>query len=637
MWRSIGALLALLLALRASSAAAEDEQKLDVRIRFDQPNANVEYVGWQGLRGPDWREPGDSSELRLALAAGEYHLVVTLYDTRDPKKHCKLAVALNGRPVGTFERGQHEGWFAWHIILPKDAFAPGGKQSLRFVRTGEPIAVQEVRLCNYWPPAELPPPLPRFHRTGWNVHASHFMHPPAFTANELKEAVSYAFTIRWSGPDQKPATRGMRSEKPSFDLTGIWRELPAATRYNVAIEAVDAQGKVVDRLSFGFLKVADFDPRGNYPKAKHDYAESGRRDAEYLLRRLEAWKRGPSGDLGAFPALFGSAYIRLLTTYAQLAPESAMAKDAVVVAGNIGQHMLRTSTPRDWAYPSMPRSHAGEVLQVCRTGMVGLAYLDLLAATGDKAFLNAASAIADSLKATQRPEGRWPFRVNARTGAIVEDYTSDQAEAILLLDALLAGHGRSDLAETRNKAVRWMLENPVKSRHWQQQWDDVGLLPPYRNLEFYDAALFALYLLRHATPENGYRAIALDLCRYIEDQFVLWENSAFPAALVPTVLEQYVCYQPIDWHVAHYIRVCQAVHEATGEAMWLQKAQVMADNLTVVQHPDGYYPTWMRRAKATAPTAPPAVDYSDLWLNCTSYTGEILLKLAAHLSKPLKQ
>ena len=81
MWRNTGAALVLLLCLRSGTQAGQDEGKFDARIRFDPPNANVEYVGWQGLRGPDWREPGNGSELRLALAAGEYHLIVTLYGT----------------------------------------------------------------------------------------------------------------------------------------------------------------------------------------------------------------------------------------------------------------------------------------------------------------------------------------------------------------------------------------------------------------------------------------------------------------------------------------------------------------------------------------------------------------------------
>ena len=52
---------------------------------------------------------------------------------------------------------------------------------------------------------------------------------------------------------------------------------------------------------------------------------------------------------------------------------------------------------------------------------------------------------------------------------------------------------------------------PVKTKHWQQQWDDVAIQPPNRNLEFYDTVFFGLYLLRHGTAENGYRAIVEDL------------------------------------------------------------------------------------------------------------------------------
>jgi hypothetical protein len=342
---------------------------------------------------------------------------------------------------------------------------------------------------------------------------------------------------------------------------------------------------------------------------------------------LAGWKTAGPGQVPSpeFPALFYSAYIRLLVTYAGLAPESPAARDAIALARKIGLELVRTSTPADWAYPNMPLSHKpGRYLQVSRTAMAGMAYLDLAAATGDAAFLGAAMKIADALKAAQLPDGRWYFRVDPRTGAVAEDYTSDQAEAILFLDDLVVRHGRTDLAAARDKAVGWMLANPVKTRLWQQQWDDVPLKEPYANLEFYDTVFFGLFLLRHATAENGYQQVAVELYRYIEDQFVLWENSYNAGFIAPSVKEQYVCYVPIDWHAAHFIRFSMALHQATGQAVYLEKARAMADTLTAVQHPEGYYPTWMRRKGA-------GVDYGDIWPNCTSYTAEMLIKLGRYV------
>ena len=282
----------------------------------------------------------------------------------------------------------------------------------------------------------------------------------------------------------------------------------------------------------------------------------------------------------------------------------------------------------------MPLSHKpGQYLQVSHAAMAGLAYLDLHAATGDREFLDAALKIAQTLKSTQLPDGRWYFRVDAMTGKMVEDYTSDQAEAICFLDALARNHGRRELIPIVERATQWMLSNPVKTNHWQQQWDDVGLQPPYRNLEFYDAAFFAMHLLRYATPQNGYRQVAEDLFRYIEDQFVLWENSYNPQFIAPGVQEQYLCYITIDWHAAHFIRLCMAMHQATGDAIYLKKAAAMADTLTVIQHADGYFPTWMRQTPAKEPETLGTIDYSGLWPNCMSYTAEVLIKLDLYLAQ----
>ena len=461
-------------------------------------------------------------------------------------------------------------------------------------------------------------------RTGWNVRARRFMYPPTFSAAPAAGAKSYAVGVQAKPGDLRQEAK---SDTADISLAGIWDALPAARGYTACIEALDAGGKPLARTAnFDFFKVAPF--AGRPGEAKGGYVESGRRCARYVIaKRLADWKTAEPGKvpLPDFPALFYSAYIRVLVTYAGLAPGSPEAQDALALARKVGLDLVKTSTPADWAYPAMPLSHRpGNYLQVSRTAMAGMAYIDLAAATGDKTFLDAAMRIADALKATQLPDGRWYFRVDPRTGKAAEDYTSDQAEAIVFLDALADQHGRIDLTATRDKAVQWMLANPVKTRHWQQQWDDVPIKAPYENLEFYDTVFFGLFLLKHATPQNGYKETAAELYRYIEDQFVLWENSYNPEFIAPSVKEQYLCYIPIDWHAAHFIRFSMAMHQATGQAVYLEKARAMADSLTAVQHPDGYYPTWMRRKGA-------GIDYGDIWPNCTSYTGEMLMRLGRYI------
>lgn len=603
-----------------TSVGTAREKDVNVSVRITDPGAGVERVGWKEGKA-DWRDAGEGSELRLSFAPGNHHLTVTLYDSRDPQhKDDTLSVTLNGSELGTFTRGQTTGWSTWRTHIPKEACAASGKQVLRFVRAGNLIAVREVQISSSLPPQD--PDLAkaevsgRLWRAGWNSHVKQrFMHPPQFSFTAVENASLYRCSVIWKGSE---STASVKSDTPTVDLGGIWHKLPHAGRFEVLTEALDAEGALLGHTRFAITRIAPF--QGPYRPKKLGYRESGVKAAKWVL------KESKDDKAGKFPALFQSAYIRILTTFAKLHPDDEHAAEALDVAKKHGHSLIQGSTPPDWAYANMPMSHDRSLLQICRAGMVGMAYLDLFAVTGDKVFRDAAMRIADTLKQKQLQDGRWYFRVEPKSGKVQSDYTSDQAEAILLLDELIRNHAREDLAEAKERAVTWMLENPCKTYHWQQQWDDVGTNLPYRALEWFDTGLFIEYLLRYATPENEYERIAESLLRYIDDQFVEWE----PAGdyVTPGVREQYVCYHVIDWHCAHYIRVCMAFYAHTSNKTYLEKAKAMADTLTAIQHPEGYYPTWMSHSPTAEDlTSLRNIDYSRNWANCTSYTGEMLMKL----------
>jgi hypothetical protein len=463
----------------------------------------------------------------------------------------------------------------------------------------------------------------KLQRTGWNSRVKQrYMHPPILHFTPAVGAASYRCRL-W---EQSAANDSYQAECETrdVDLSAIWERLPSTGKFQVIAEALDASRNVIGETSFQFSKVARF--KGPYRDGRGSYLESGSKAALWLL--------SDQSDVKAvqFPALFRSAYIRILTTYARINPEGEKAQAAIGLARKYGESLINESTPSGWVYGDMPVSHHPGCLQVGRTGMAGMAYLDLYAATRDESFLKAAMRIGDALKKTQLDDGRWYFRVDPQTGKMLEDYTSDQVEGILLLDELIRDHDRKDLVGTRDKAVGWMLANPCKTFHWQQQWDDVKTLAPYENLEWYDAGLFIEYLLRYATPENGYREIARGLLYYIDDQFIEWEPSA--EYITPGAREQYVCYHVIDWHTAHYIRVCMCLHRHTKDETYLRKACAMANTLTAIQHPDGFYPTWMKHKPAEHnPWRLRDIHYGDTWANCSSYTGEMLMKLGEYLRK----
>jgi len=475
------------------------------------------------------------------------------------------------------------------------------------------------------------------HRIGWNTRVhQQFIHPPVFTYEPVEGASRYFCSIGWEN-----GSATLESSTPEVDLARVWEKLPRTGRFVVTARALDAQGKVLTESQSPAHRKPDF--KGPYRPATRGYSEAGRKTAEWLIREKLSEERDDAAgiqNIRKFPALYYASFIRLLTTAFREQPKGEGNKAALERAIEYGQALLDSRTPAAWAYAQVPQTHRARgniahfgadfrVVQVSRIAMAGLALLDLYEATNDQKWLDAAVAIAQALKQNQRPEGRWPWRVNPETGTPVDDYTSDQAQAILLLDELSAKQGRKEFLEARDKAVAWMLANPCKTFRWEGQWDDAIVVPPYANLEWYDAALFAEYLLRHATPQNGYAGIARKLAAYIEDQFVEWEPTG--NAITPGVREQYACYAVIDWHCAHYIRLCLAFHNATTDERWLKKARAIADTLTAVQRPDGCYPTWMsHRPVPGNPTALNNINYRMVFSNCSSYVGEMLLRLGAY-------
>ena len=280
------------------------------------------------------------------------------------------------------------------------------------------------------------------------------------------------------------------------------------------------------------------------------------------------------------------------------------------------------------------------MLQPDRGGIAGTSLLKLYAVTKEAKFLNAAVKIADAFKSTQLPDGRWVYRVNAKTGIVTDDYTSDQTEQILFLDRLVNEHGRQDFAACRDKAVQWMLENPAKTMLWPNSYEDTGTLKgPYANQQHWDTEYFIRYLMRHATPVNGYRELAEKLCQYVEDQFVIWETSGLPMWMGPGAKEKY-SFPKVDV-CGPLLRMYQDMHQGTGNPLYLEKAKLIANALTRYQLPNGFYPTFpvygpgpdgtfAASSQANADSGQRVV-WHGIWPNNVAYTGQWLLEFAHYL------
>lgn len=480
-----------------------------------------------------------------------------------------------------------------------------------------------------------------FERTGWTARTKQlFEHPPVFEFTTVPGAVSYHFTI--TGPDGRAETR--ETVLPRVDLNTLWPDLPPTGEFTLEAQARSKElDKALAVLSLTFTKKEPFQGK-SLPK-KTDYRDAGFKCVQFMMdtlagrrEELRSFAVKPGGVHG-WPGLFYSAQIRLLATGATFG-SAEIRQEAITHIATFTDWLIQRNSPEDWAWPNCPPTQSihGEntVIQPARLGLLGEAYLDAYAVNHDPRVLDAAMKMADTLKARQKPVGRWPFRVNAQTGETVIDYTSDQVEVVTFLERLIADHGRADLQPTVDRAVTWTLANPARTYRWEGQYDDMAGFDPYQGLEWYDTGFFILYLLRHADELNGYQGLAEDLLRYIEDQFIVWGFS--PEYITPGALEQYNCYQFVDYSIAHYIRICMGFHRATGNNVYLRKAKVMANTLTQLQHPDGWFacqhPT--HAGDASKPGQLGTIQWRPKWglnylPNCSAYAAEMLIRFDAYL------
>ena len=175
-------------------------------------------------------------------------------------------------------------------------------------------------------------------------------------------------------------------------------------------------------------------------------------------------------------------------------------------------------------------------------------------------------------------------------------------------------------AQTRDRAFAYVLDGPVKTWNWDGQFEDMDPMPPYKNLQKGCAADTALRLFAQGRVAEG-----CELVDWCEDQFVVWSdpihNMDWRNWKTPTALEQYDYYTPIDASMGDMIGAFAAAYKATGNALYLEKAKALADNITRNQRPDGTIPTYFDSRKG-----------SD-WVNCMVYVADRLEALADVMGK----
>ena len=462
----------------------------------------------------------------------------------------------------------------------------------------------------------------------WNVYMKAFMYPPAFDFKRIGGAKSYRFDV----VDDRHVTRSFDAERPTASLKPVWLETPAGM-VTVYCEALDAEGRslgVAGRRTF--WKRAPFDPRpGAYPQAARPYAEAIAKGYEFVLTMrasqylLEHGETDPTYDNNSYPTKMCSAIVRAMSHYAKINPAR---KEAALKLGRAAcEYMIRRSAAPNAPCAYFPPTYEDETRpelciqaakkQLGKTMMIypaegGEAFLDFAAATGEQRYLEQARRIADTYLRLQGPEGTWALMVSLKDG---KDASKTRLVPTTVAEFLLhVGQvtGEKRYTDAADRAFAWMEQRgPVKDFCWEGQFEDAKPdRPKYYNLSKHMSSDYALFLLKRFPGDKAKVALARELLRFGEDQFVYWKlpQSGNGAKMVtypvlaghhheefsfdhwydlPAVGEQTGWNIPIDASAAKMIRLYLALYAAEKNPIDLLKARTLGDSITRAQLGNG--------------------------------------------------
>ena len=474
----------------------------------------------------------------------------------------------------------------------------------------------------------------------WNIYSRQFTYVPAFDFPINDKAVSYHFECKDLAGNKNYSCNLTHPWDP---ITPLWMQLPAAA-IEMTVQAVDADGTAIQEIGKRiYCRRASF--HGPYHERNKSYTECGLQELRFLYHLPCVQELGKTGvadpkfyDYFCYPSKMLAAIVCGLCDYAKRSP--ADRDSALQIARRAADYLIKTSVPAGNKLEYLPLTYAGDNafakgrndnIMMSYSFDVALAYLDLYDAVNDEKYLKTACRIVETFCRLQLPEGSWYYIYDFKKEEPVSKNICIPDSYLNLIDRLEL-HGEKAGCVSRNRALSWILNNPVKTFNWEGQFEDVLPTPPYRNLSKGQACGVACYLLDHRKQDPSYLNVANEIARYAEDQFVLWapcalpkamvkqfEANVLPGSLLPCAQEQYGWMKPINASASDLIVVWLKLYEATGDRLYLAKAVSMGNCMTLTQRDNGQLPTyWMNEGKGN----------DDNWLNCEVFAAITILKLA---------
>jgi dienelactone hydrolase len=240
------------------------------------------------------------------------------------------------------------------------------------------------------------------------------------------------------------------------------------------------------------------------------------------------------------PAFLNAAFVDSVVAWY---PYSGDRRAIATVRQMLDYQLAHGTTPARWSWGGVPfaTSCAGDRnygrclaglprrfyggTEPDKVGLLGHGYLLFYELTGKqrylRAALNAADALARHVRAGDAAHSPWPFRVDARTGRVLDraEFGGAVVGPLQLLDDLIElGLGNTAAyRRAQTLAWNWLEEQQLETNRWSGFYEDVPYNPASRNQAA--PTLTALYLLHDPVRDPLWQHHASRLLEYVRTHF----------------------------------------------------------------------------------------------------------------------
>lgn len=483
----------------------------------------------------------------------------------------------------------------------------------------------------------------------WNVNSSQFTYVPTFFFPAIRGVKEYIFTAT----DSKGNVYSFKADKPTVPLAPIWKDLPSGI-IELKVEAnCKITGKVYLVGARTFCKMAPFPGRDKLPARACSYKECALKAFRYVFNdeTTRHWLTHglPKPDYyhNVYPSKTVSSIINAMIAYSELEPENA--KEAIQLAVNAADYLLSITYGNESALCGIPPTYSFKGLNkeivdinapaakyrkdqvmMIYPACVGISYLQLGKITENKKYYEAALKIAEFYKNNVLENGSWYLMVSEKTGKAINNNCCLDATILKFLSEVYAYTGNEEINSLQHNYFAYIKKICLDEYNWEGQFEDIPLTSNYENLTHINAGRLLEYIVDNFPDNKEMMDEVITLMRYIEDQFVVWEDFAPWHPLhkpdekwySPAALEQYDWYVPIDGSTASVIKDFLKLYSVTGDELYLEKAYALGDSITRMQNPQtGVIPThWITTNCSTV--------LENFWINCHIGTSMVMLQLA---------